>query len=186
MKIKNTITDGERNILLQRTNGSGAVIKGINLEGNVVPAQKIQFQFGMTFQKSEYKEVQQWSDNTNLTPHKKMFRAPNQYGYLTANYQVFKPMTISLSGTYTGSMLVQHLAGYVTEDTEKETPDFYDVKLSYDFKLNGSAKLQLNGGVQNIFNSYQSDFDKGEYRDAGYVYGPSLPRTYFLELKLSI
>lgn len=181
-------TDSEGNILLERTNGSGAVVKGINLEGKVVPAQKIQFQFGMTFQKSEYKEVQQWSDNTNLTPHKKMFRAPNQYGYLTANYQIFKPMTISLSGTYTGSMLVQHFAGYVAEDTEKETPEFFDVnlKLSYDFKLNGSAKLQLNGGVQNIFNSSQSDFDKGEYRDAGYVYGPALPRTYFLGLKLNI
>jgi len=181
-------TDSEGNIILERRNGSGAVVKGINFEGKVVPTRKVQLQFGMTFQKSEYKEVQQWSENTNLTPHKKMFRSPDKYGFLTANYQIIKPLSVSLSGTYTGSMLVQHFAGYVPEDTEKETPDFFDVnlKLSYDFKLNGSAKLQLNGGIQNIFNNYQNDFDKGEYRDAGYVYGPALPRTYFMGLKLSI
>ncbi len=181
-------TDSDGNIILERRNGSGAVVKGINFEGKIIPTRKVQLQFGMTFQKSEYKEVQQWSENTNLTPHKKMFRSPDKYGFLTANYQIIKPLFISLSGTYTGSMLVQHFAGYVTEDMEKETPDFFDVnlKLSYDFKLNGSAKLQLNGGIQNIFNNYQDDFDKGEYRDAGYVYGPALPRTIFFGLKVII
>ena len=181
-------TDSVGNIILERTNGSGAVVRGINLEGKIVPTKKMQFQFGMTLQKSEYKEIQSWSDNANLEPHKKMFRSPDQYAYITANYQPFKPMIISLSGTYTGSMLVQHFAGYVAEDTEKQTPDFYDVnlKLSYDFKLNNSAKLQLNGGVQNIFNSYQNDFDKGEFRDAGYIYGPAYPRTFFLGIKAMI
>lgn len=181
-------TDSVGNIILERRNGSGAIVKGINLEGKIVPWAKMQIQFGMTFQKSEYKTPQQWSENTNLVPGKKMFRAPNQYGYLTANYQMSKPMAIALSGTYTGSMLVQHFAGYIAEDTEKKTSDFYDInlKLTYDFKLNSNVILQLNGGVQNIFNSYQNDFDKGQYRDAGYIYGPSLPRTYFAGLKLSI
>ena len=181
-------TDSDGNIMLERRNGSGAVVQGINVEGKIVPTKKIQFQFGITFQKSEYKENQIWSDNENLTPHKKMFRSPDNYGYLTANYQVVKNFNISLSGTYTGSMLVQHFAGYVAEDTEKKTPDFYDmnIKLSYDFKINSSATLQLNTGVQNIFNSYQNDFDKGEFRDSGYVYGPALPRTFFFGLKIII
>lgn len=181
-------TDSGGNIMLERRNGSGAVVQGINVEGKIVPTKKIQFQFGITFQKSEYKENQIWSDNVNLIPHKKMFRSPDNYGYLTANYQVVKNFNVSLSGTYTGSMLVQHFAGYVAEDTEKKTPDFYDmnIKLSYDFKINSSATLQLNTGVQNIFNSYQNDFDKGEFRDAGYVYGPALPRTFFFGLKIII
>lgn len=36
--------------------------------------------------------------------------------------------------------------------------------------------LEISAGVSNIFNSYQSDFDKGPKRDSGYIYGPSLPR----------
>ena len=126
--------------------------------------------------------------NKNLTPQKKMFRSPDNYGYLTAYYQIVKNFNVSLSGTYTGSMLVQHFAGYIAEDREKKTPDFYDmnVKLSYDFKINASATLQLNAGVQNIFNSYQNDFDKGEFRDAGYIYGPALPRSISFGAKIII
>ncbi|MFH2143549.1 MAG: TonB-dependent receptor [Bacteroidota bacterium] len=181
-------TDSGGNIMLERRNGSGAIVQGINVEGKIVPSKNVQIQFGFTFQKSEYKENQKWSDNENLTPHKKMFRSPDNYGYFTANYKVVKNFNVSLSGTFTGSMLVQHFAGYVNEDTEKETPDFYDmnIKLSYDFKINSSAKLQLNTGIQNIFNNFQNDFDKGEFRDAGYVYGPALPRTIFFGLKIMI
>jgi outer membrane receptor for ferrienterochelin and colicins len=180
--------DSGGNIILERRNSSGAEVKGINIEGKLVPSKNLQLQFGFTFQKSEYKEAQQWSDNENLTPQKKMFRSPDRYGYLTANYALTKNFNVSLSGTYTGSMLVQHFEGYITKDEEKKTPDFYDfnLKLSYDFKLHSSAKLQLNGGVQNIFNSYQNDFDKGALRDAGYIYGPALPQSFFIGLKIII
>ena len=40
--------------------------------------------------------------------------------------------------------------------------------------------LQINAGIQNIFNAYQDDFDKGADRDSGYIYGPSLPRSFFV------
>jgi outer membrane receptor for ferrienterochelin and colicins len=40
--------------------------------------------------------------------------------------------------------------------------------------------------MKNIFNSFQKDFDKGEFRDAGYIYGPTLPRTVFLGIKLQL
>lgn len=181
-------TDNGGNIILERRNGSGAIVKGINIEGKIVPTKNLQFQLGFTFQKSEYKKAQQWSDHENLTPQKKMFRSPDNYGYLSANYNAVKNFSISLSGTYTGSMLVQHFAGYIPEDTEKKTPDFYDVniKLAYESRLNSSARLQLNGGVQNIFNSYQNDFDKGEFRDSGYIYGPALPRSFFFGIKIIV
>jgi outer membrane receptor for ferrienterochelin and colicins len=173
------------NLILLRKNGSGALVKGINIESKLAPSDKFQFQFGATFQKSEYIEPQQWSEN--LAPQKRMFRAPNQYGYITTSYLAGKNINISLSGTYTGKMLVQHFAGYVPLDTEKETPDFFDInlKIAYDIPVNGQAKIQLNGGIQNIFNSYQKDLDKGELRDASYIYGPSLPRTYFAGIKFS-
>ena len=37
-----------------------------------------------------------------------------------------------------------------------------------------------------IFNNYQDDFDLGAERDAGYVYGPLRPRTYFAGLKFGL
>jgi outer membrane receptor for ferrienterochelin and colicins len=181
-------TNPDGSFILERDNAPGAKVKGINLEGKIVPSNNLEFQLGMTFQKSEYKEAQQWSDDLTLVPQKKMFRSPDQYGYLTAIYQVVKDFNVSLTGTYTGSMLVQHFAGDISNDIEVKTPVFFDlnIKLSYDFKLTGSAKLQLNGGIQNIFNSYQNDFDKGTYRDSKYIYGPALPRSLTFGLKIMI
>ena len=95
-------------------------------------------------------------------------------------------MTLSLTGTYTGSMLIEHHAGMIDRNQTVETPAFWDMgfKAVYDFKVYDSFTLQLNGGVQNIFNAFQSDFDSGADRDSGYMYGPTLPRTFFLGVKL--
>ena len=178
----------DSSLILERNNAPGAVVQGINIEGKIVPSNNLLFQFGMTFEKSEFKAEQQWSDDSTVIPQKKMFRTPNVYGYLTAVYQVTKNFNVSLTGTYTGSMLVQHFAGYIPKDIEVNTPSFFDLnfKLSYDFKLNGSSKLQLNAGVQNILNSYQNDFDKGTFRDSKYIYGPALPRSLTFGLKIMI
>jgi outer membrane receptor for ferrienterochelin and colicins len=58
-----------------------------------------------------------------------MFRSPDQYGYLTAMYQVVKDFNLSFTGTYTGSMLVQHFAGYLPNDIEVNTPSFFDLNM---------------------------------------------------------
>ena len=88
-------------------------------------------------------------------------------------------------GTYTGSMLVPHepVPGFLEKPITVNTKDFFDIglKAAYDFKLYKSMNLQVNAGVQNIFNAYQNDFDKGADRDSGYIYGPSLPRSFFPE-----
>ena len=83
-------------------------------------------------------------------------------------------------------MLVEHHAGMIEKNTTVETPDFMDMgfKASYDLMFHGSFSLQLNAGIQNIFNSFQRDFDSGADRDSGYIYGPTLPRAFFLGVKL--
>ena len=140
-------------------------------------------------QQSKYKEPEEWSEDPNVPAQKKMFRSPNTYGYFTTTYNPIKNLSASLTGTYTGKMLVQHFAGSGTDiDKAVMTPRFVDVnfKLSYDFKLFNAFTLQLNGGIINIFNAYQKDFDTGADRDSGYVYGPSLPRSIFIGAKIKI
>ena len=178
--------DEAGNLLLERRNGKGARVMGINLEGKVAYAWW-QLQAGATLQRSRYKEPEAWSDNPNMIPQKKMFRSPDCYGYFTATLTPWNRFTAALTGTYTGSMLVQHFAGYVPEDREETTPRFFDmqIKLAYDIPLMQAFTLQINGGVTNLFNAYQSDFDKGADRDAGYIYGPNTPRSYFVGCKIS-
>lgn len=182
------LTDGEivDGILTRiRSNKPGAKVMGINLEGKLAYLSLLQFQAGMTIQRSRYDVPLEW--NSEALAVKKMMRTPDAYGYFTATYTPIKPLSITLSGTYTGSMLVNHEAGYIDKPTTINTEDFFDMglKLAYDFKLYKSMKLQLNGGVQNLFNAFQNDFDKGKDRDSGYMYGPSLPRSFFAGLKIS-
>ena len=84
-------------------------------------------------------------------------------------------------------MLLEHHSGYIETNRTEKTKKFMDLgfKASYDFKLYKSATLQLNAVLQNIFNAYQSDFDKGADRDSGYIYGPGMPRSFFAGVKLS-
>ena len=175
----------EEGILIkERHNESGARVFGGNLEGKIAWRNKFQMQLGVTVQKSEYKEARSWSDDVEAT--KKMFRTPDLHGYLTASYNPMKALTLALTGTYTGSMLVEHHAGMIAQNVTVSTPDFWDMgfKAAYDFKLYSSFSLQINAGAQNIFNSFQNDFDSGADRDSGYIYGPTLPRTFFLGVKL--
>lgn len=178
--------DAAGNLLLQRTNGSGATVAGVLVEGKIIPFRPMNIQFGFTWQQSRYQKAEQWSPD--VAPQRKMFRSPDTYGYLTISYTPFKRFDINLTGTYTGKMLVQHFAGYIPVDCEVTTPVFFDagLKISYDIALKENMTLQVNAGVKNIFNSYQRAFDQGIDRDAGFFYGPSLPRTLVLGVKFSI
>ena len=77
------------------------------------------------------------------------------YGYFTATYIPIKPLSIALSGTYTGSMFVQRMditaenaaMGDMPERKAEavKTPKFLDlgVKLAYDFKLYKTVDLAV-------------------------------------------
>jgi outer membrane receptor for ferrienterochelin and colicins len=176
----------ENGILIkERYNESGARVFGGNLEGKVAYKNLLQVQMGMTAQISRYKYARSWGEGVEAT--RKMFRTPDFHGYMTASYTPTKQLTFALTGTYTGSMLVEHHVGMIEQNTTVRTPDFWDMgfKASYDFKVYSSFTLQLNAGVQNIFNSFQKDFDSGADRDSGYMYGPTLPRTIFFGIRLT-
>jgi outer membrane receptor for ferrienterochelin and colicins len=178
--------DAADNILVKRRNGSGAHVMGINLEGKIAPNPNYQLQFGYTIQKSLYDQAEAWSNDVNVIATRTKLRTPNNYGYFTLTASPTKIWALSATGTYTGSMLAPHFAGYIAVDRMEQTPQFFDLNLkaSYDIKLSGIT-LQLSGGVKNAFNAYQKDLDKGALRDAGYIYGPSLPRTFFVGLKFN-
>lgn len=181
--------DEAGNDMIERYNGSGATVFGGNLEFRAVFSSFLSLQGGVTLQHSRYKNLEQWSDNPDVSATKNMFRTPDAYGYFTFNYNPVKPLSLGLTGTITGPMWVQHFEGSGTDvDVAKRTKSFADVgfKAAYDFKLFDYATLQVNAGLHNIFNSYQKDFDKGEMRDSGYMYGPMMPRSAYIGVKLSL
>lgn len=169
-------TNAEGTVIYTRVNAKkGATIKGLNLEMNVVPSQKVSLKGGFTIQNSRYKEGQEFNE-------KKFVRTPEKYGYFTMEWKPSKKFAISSTGNYTGSMLVPY-HGTVSELRKSNSFIEFSMKFRYNIKLNG-AKLQLYTGMKNIFNAYQDDFDEGIDRDAGYIYGPQNPRTIYFGIKI--
>ena len=171
--------------ILERFNANQATVWGVNAEGKAVFSKWFSLQSGLTIQRSEYKDAVEWDEDAPA--EKKFLRTPNVYGYFTLQSSPIKRMSVSVSGNYNGSMLVGHAAGSgVDNPVVVHTPSFFtlSVKASYDFNIFKQIKAQINAGIQNIGNVYQRDLDKGWNRDASYIYGPSLPRCFYVGMKL--
>lgn len=174
--------DANGTVVYTRINADkGAKVQGVNLELNVIPTHNITLNAGFTIQKSEYEEAQEFNE-------KSFFRTPEEYGYLTLDWQTTQNFGISSTANYTGKMLVPYFGLQIPNPEQgvlRNTESFFDLglKARYNIALNG-ATFQLYGGMKNIFNSYQSDFDKGIDRDPGYTYGTLNPRSVYLGFKI--
>ena len=127
-----------------------------------------------------------WNEDVPEQKYKKMMKSPNTYGYFTATINPVKRLSLAVTGNYTGSMLIGHNAGSGVDTPEAvNTPTFMVVnaKLSYEMPLASSFEMQISCGIQNMFNAYQNDFDKGWNRDSDYIYGPSQPRSLYAGIK---
>ncbi len=173
-------------IIQTRYNAAGAKVKGLTAELKFGIPNIFEMQMGYTFQRSRYDEPEEWSDS--VEPQRRMFRTPDHYAYFTATGDITRRLKASIFGNYTGEMLVQHNAGFIPEDRSELTPSFWDVglRLAYTFNLTESILMELQGGVKNLFDDFQDDIDFGAFRDSVYIYGPMMPRTYFLGLKFTM
>ena len=118
-----------------------------------------------------------------------MFRSPDHYAYITSNFHIWKTLKLSVYGNVTGPMLVQHTStGENIPDSEKWTETFADagLNLSYEFKISGNFRIETNAGVKNMFDQFQKDLDYGATKDAGYIYGPTMPRTWLVGVKFKL
>ncbi len=177
--------------VVTKRNGSGAHVFGVNIETNFAFSRTLNFQLGGTLQKSEYNEEEEiWAseDGNEIIATKNMLRTPDVYGYYTFNYNPISAITLSLSGVYTGIMDVPHVVNPDNERTViKSTPNFFEnnIKIAYDFDIEDNC-IEIYAGIQNMFNAYQDDFDIGASRDAGYIYGPTKPQTFFIGAKYTL
>ena len=183
-------TNDAGNSLMEKRNGRRSTVYGATFEARANFNRKLQIEGGLTLQKSEYDEAVTWSEE--LPGEKNYLRTPETYGYYTLSWTPNQRFSTALSGVYTGPMLVPHygLAGDIGTPEMDElfnSPSFMEtnIKLAYTFSLKRiDSTIEIFGGVSNLFDAYQNDFDSGKNRDSGYIYGPAKPRTLFFGIKL--
>lgn len=180
---------GEDNFgeLFEKRNGQGAEVQGVTLELRANYEQKIQIETGFTLQSSMFDESIEYIDEVEGL--REFIRTPKDYGFATLSFMPNKKFNTDLNYIYTGQMKVPHFAGAPNQTVDEiVTADAFgelSAKVSYALtprKIN--SIISIYGGVKNIFNSYQEEFDIGKNRDSNFVFGPALPRTVYIGLKL--
>ena len=182
--------DEDGNSIMQKQNGGNSHVTGATLELRTNYNRKLQVEAGITLQQSLYDEPVQWSEE--LPGTKDYLRTPNSYGYYTLTFTPTEKFKTTLSGIYTGKMLVPHYGvpgntGTPESDILFESQNFWEtnVKISYTATSKRlDSSVEFFGGVGNMFNQYQNDFDSGKYRDSGYIYGPAKPRNFYVGIKI--
>lgn len=177
-------------ILEEVRNGEGARVYGSNFELGLSPNPKWRFQLGGTLQQTQWDEPQLLFESDG-TPGEsdiivdEFVRVPNFYGYLNTTWIPSEKFNVDITGTYTGNMIVPRVISDNGFLELNESGSFFDmnIKLETHFDFSDSFMITVSGGVTNIFNSFQDDFDIGPGRDSDYIYGPDAPRAFFFGLK---
>ncbi|WP_459212624.1 TonB-dependent receptor [Aquimarina rhabdastrellae] len=179
-------------ILEEVRNGSGAKVYGANIEIGISPSKKWQFQLGGTIQESKYDEPQLLFETdgtvageTNIAVDE-FVRNPNVYGYFNASWIPGEIFNVDVTGTYTGGMTVPRVVSDTGFLQLNNVDSFFDLNIKLESHVDFTENFQVtfSGGVKNLFNSYQDDFDIGAGRDSDYIYGPNAPRSFFIGIKL--
>lgn len=172
--------------VFEKQNSGGATVQGITLELRANYDRKLQIEGGFTLQSADFDTPVQYIDG--LAGITEFVRTPNDYGYAILTYTPNDRWNATINYVYTGRMLVPHFASdlNIAEDEIFTSPSFSDLstKIGYTIpikKLNNF--IEFFGGVKNIFNAYQDDFDIGKERDSNFIYGPAQPRTFFVGFK---
>lgn len=170
-----------------------ASVYGANFEVRLGYKNLSSLQLGFTAQKSVFDEEHEALEGAK--PMRQFVRTPDTYGYFVWTLTPHKSFSFNLSGDYTGKMYVPHehgdkIGNYITNYDENKiilsSPFFsLNTKMAYEFRLN-NTQIEFNVGVNNLFNSYQKDFDEGPTRASDYIYGPKTPRTIFGGFKISL
>ena len=176
---------GER---FEKRNGKSATVKGFTLETRANFDYLFELEAGFTLQSSKFEEPVE--NIEGLEAKRDFLRTPNDYGYATLTYTPGKRFNASANLVYTGEMDIVHFAGEGTGQDVDEydiTPAFAELslRLGYYIQLERvNSNMEIFGGVKNITNAYQDDFDIGKNRDSNYIYGPGNPRSVFVGLKI--
>jgi len=170
--------------LWQRENSEDATSWGVEIEVGIKPITGLEVRSSLSMiSNPEKTEV----ENFNIHDC-----TPNEYGNLNITYEISDGFKISTAAKYTGKIQVPHstlaLSGNGPNLELVNTVEFieFDVEFAKDFQFPGKISTTLILGVKNIADTFQNDLDFGCTRDPGYFFGPVRPRTFFMNLTLSL
>jgi outer membrane receptor for ferrienterochelin and colicins len=172
--LENTDDPDTPDFEFTRLNRGGAKVYGAEVNLGYQIPDRFEISLGYVHQRARFDDPDEDFGSRDY------FRTPDDYAVLKLTWNNPDLVDLFIGAKYTGPMKVPHYAGFIDEDRLETTESFltWDVSLSRRI-----AGVRWTAGVKNLTDEFQSDLDKGPDRDAGYIYGPRNPRTFFLSAK---
>lgn len=172
-----------------RVNAGDATVTGFEFNTGLRPVNCLEIRLGLNYKKAEYGEAN--PDFGDQEGAKVFKRTPDLSANISIDYDISNDFVLLFMGKYLGSAYLPHesLMDEVTEIIPLVKTDSYfvlDIGAQYEFSVRQWTLMKLSFGVKNILDSYQQDLDWGVDRDPAYLYGPSLPRTFYIGMDFEI
>ncbi|ALO17352.1 Colicin I receptor precursor [Salinivirga cyanobacteriivorans] len=173
--------------VFEKRNGPGATVQGATIELRANYNKQAQIEGGFTFQSSLHDEAVENIDG--LPAKKKFLRTPEAYGYVVLTYTPNDRWDASINTVYTGEMLHAKFSPDpdILADEYRTSDPFTEISIKVGHTIpikTLDSGIEIYAGVKNITNNFQDDFDNYRNRDSNYMYGPALPRTFYVGVKL--
>lgn len=164
-----------------RRNAPGSHVRGIQFDLSAQLHSRLSLRSGMTFQAARYRTPEPEFGSLH------QFRSPSWYGFVSTEVSLGGGVSLYVNGDWTGPMYVPHYAGYIPFDRLEHTRSFtvWDARLVRSWTWADGQKVRLFAALENAFDSFQPDLDRGPFRDASYMYGPRQMRTVRFGLEWS-
>lgn len=177
--VQNVDDPGTSALEFVKTNFGGARVSGVELNLGWGIGDDFVLQGGIVEQRARFDHAEPDFGSRDF------FRSPRRYGNVTMTWSPHHIADLFAGVRYTGPMAVPHYAGVIADNRLERSPSFvtFDAGVSRELgEWNGrTVTLTFNG--RNLSNAYQKDVDQGAFRDASYVYGPRLPRSFALGIR---
>jgi len=160
---------------LFKTNLGGARVEGVEINLGWGIGDDLVIQGGIVSQRAVFDAPEPTFGSRDF------FRTPRHYGSLTTLWRSHAGWEAFVGVKFTGRMTAPHYAGFIATTRLEHTDRFVTFDASVSRAL-GPVTLTAIG--RNLSNAYQSDFDRGPLRDAAYVYGPRMPRSFGLSARM--
>lgn len=160
---------------LFKTNLGGARVEGVEVNLGWGIGDDLVIQGGFVSQRARFDAPEPTFGSRDF------FRTPRHYGSLTARWRSHSGWELFTGVKVTGRMVAPHYAGFIAEDRLEHTPRFATIDASISRAFGPLTVIAVG---RNLTNSYQRDFDRGPLRDAAYVYGPRMPRTFGISARV--
>ncbi|MGE0042275.1 MAG: TonB-dependent receptor [Vicinamibacterales bacterium] len=163
----------------ERTNAGGARVYGVELNLGWGIGEDLVVQGGVVVQRARFDTPEPDFGSRDF------FRTPDRYASLTARWAGPAFLSLFAGVRYTGPMRVPRYRAGTDRDLVR-SPSFVTLDLGLARPLGawGGRALTLTANLRNLTGAYQRDLDQGPLRDANYVYGPRLPRSIGMGLRV--